>query len=308
MKTLAVLLLLTCGVLADPATLFAASPKTVFVSILPQKYFVQQLCGNDFLDIEVMVQPGASPATYEPKSSQMRKLAGSVAYFAIGVPFEQAWLDRIAGVNPNMQIVHTDAGIEKYPMAEHPHHGKEEHPATGNGPNAASGHTTHHATSGLDPHIWLSPVLVKQQVQTIAEALIRLYPEQQTMIAHNLAAFNTRIDRLDSELRSLLADKKGMEIMVFHPSWGYFSRAYGLQQVAIEIEGKDPKPAQLRELIEQARNHHIRVVFAQPQFSTKSAELIAREIHGSVLFIDPLAEDWLANMQTVAKKFKEALD
>ena len=95
--------------------------------------------------------------------------------------------------------------------------------------------------------------------------------------------------------------------MVFHPAWGYFDDAYGLQQVPIEIEGKDPKPAQLKSLIQHARESDIKVIFVQPQFSTKSASVVAREIGGQVVLVDPLAENWMANMREVAAKFKAAL-
>ncbi len=108
-------------------------------------------------------------------------------------------------------------------------------------------------------------------------------------------------------MKKIFAGKTGLQFMVFHPAWGYFASAYGLKQVPIEIEGKNPKPAQLKELIEHARESGVRVVFAQPQFSTKSAELVAREIGGQVAFADPLAEDWIANLREIAGKFHEAL-
>ena len=115
------------------------------------------------------------------------------------------------------------------------------------------------------------------------------------------------IDELDSRLKDTFKGKHGLQFMVYHPSWGYFADAYGLRQIPIEIEGKEPKPAQLKELIEHAREHNIRIIFVQPQFSTKSAELIAREIDGQVVFADPLAEDWVGNLSEIAEKFKAAL-
>ncbi len=298
----------------------ATDKPTVFVSILPQKYFVQQI-SMDHINVEVMVQPGASPATYEPKSSQMRQLSSSSAYFAIGVPFEHAWLEKIAGVNPEMKIVHTDEGITKLTMAEH-HHNQDHH--------ADQHHTNfdeakekaheehsevHHKEEnvhrdqhrGSDPHIWLSPSLVKKQVAIIADALAKIIPEKTSLFQENLKSFTRQIDALNTDLRSTLKGKEGMRFMVFHPSWGYFADDYGLEQVAIEGEGKEPKPAQLRKLIEHARENDIKVVFVQPQFSTKSATVVAREIGGEVIPADPLAENWLSNMRDVADKFKQAL-
>ena len=289
---------------------------TVFVSILPQKFFVEQLAG-DLVDVEVMVKPGASPATYEPKVSQMRKLASSVIYFSIGVPFEQAWLERIQGVNPQMVLVKTDTGITKLAMAEHLHDhdeahvAHEEHKGHGHEDDHPGHHDEHHAEGGhhdgLDPHIWLSPRLVRLQAATIAESLVELLPAKRAGIETRLSAFNGKIDLLEEELGDVLEGKQGMRFMVFHPSWGYFADNFGLVQIPIEFEGKGPKSSQLRELILLAKKENIRVVFAQPQFSTKSAALIAREIKGEVITVDPLAENWLENMRAVAIKFRDAL-
>lgn len=287
------------------ALTFAKDQETVFVSILPQKFFVQQI-SKDFINVAVMVQPGASPATYEPKPSQMAELASSSLYFSIGVPFENAWLDRIAGVNPKMKIIRTEEGITRLAMAEHHHEGEEHHDDQHTAGEVEDKHEGIHE-NGLDPHIWLSPPLVKKQAETIAAALTSEYPEQAAFFQRNLTTFLADIDSLNGELHRTLAEKKGMKFMVFHPSWGYFAKEYNLDQIAIEIEGKDPKPAQLQELIEHARENAVTVVFVQPQFSTKSAQLIAREIGGEVIFIDPLAENWLNNMKQVAASLKNAL-
>jgi zinc transport system substrate-binding protein len=277
----------------------ASNRLPVFVSIVPQKYFVQQI-GKGLVDVKVMVQPGASPATYEPKPRQMSDLSKAVVYFAIGVPFEKTWLRKITDANPEIKVIHTDHGIEKIPMAEH-HHETDEHR------EKRTHEEDHHDHAGLDPHIWLSPPLVKIQARTILAALQEADPGNQSLYAANFRKFAARIDQLDADLKIFFTGKAGLQFMVFHPSWGYFAHAYGLKQVAIEIEGKSPKPAQLKELIEHAREKGIRVIFVQPQFSTKSAELIAREINGQVAFADPLAEDWIANLNHVADNFKEAL-
>jgi len=269
----------------------AASPKmTVFVSILPQKYFVQQIC-REFAEVQVMVPPGASPATYEPKPRQMAAISKTRIYFSIGVPFESAWLMKIAAANPDMAVVPTDRGIKKQPIAVHHRHQDEKQPE--------------HST--LDPHIWLSPPLVMVQARTILEALQEADPTHRSVYENNYRAFISQLSDLDAELRRIFSGRFGQQFMVFHPSWGYFAQAYGLKQVSIEIEGKEPKPAQLRELIEQAREDDIKFVFVQPQFSVRSAKSIAREISGQVVFADPMAEDWAGNLLGVARKFESAL-
>ena len=164
-----------------------------------------------------------------------------------------------------------------------------------------------HDHGGLDPHIWLSPPLVKIQAQTIMNALQGIDPSHRALYEINFQRFVSQINKLDTELKTILAGKQGLQFMVFHPSWGYFAQAYGLKQVPVQIDGKDPKPAQLKELIEHAREKSIKVIFVQPQFSAKSAELVAKEINGEVAFVDPLAENWSANLREVANKFKSAL-
>jgi zinc transport system substrate-binding protein len=272
------------------ASAIAADRISVFVSIVPQKYFVQQI-GKELVDVRVMVQPGESPATYEPKPRQMAALSDAEAYFAIGVPFEQRWLKKITAANPAMKVVHTDHGIEKISMATHHHHGE------------AQGDHKHHR---LDPHIWLSPPLVKIQARTTMQGLQAIDPAHRAVYQDNCRQFISRIDALDLHLKAILTGIKGRQFIVFHPSWGYFAHAYGLHQLPIEIEGKDPKPAQLKELIEHARENDIRFVFAQPQFSAKSAQLVAREIGGKVVFADPLDEDWMDNLSEVADSFAAA--
>jgi zinc transport system substrate-binding protein len=147
---------------------------------------------------------------------------------------------------------------------------------------------------------------VKTQARHIAAALAAVDSAHRARYEENLTAFLEEIDALDGELRSLFAASPGARFMVFHPSWGYFARAYGLEQVPIEIEGKEPKPAQLKALIQHAREHGIKVVFVQPQFSAKSAELVARDIGGRVAAVDPLAGNWAENLRAVGRTFKSA--
>ncbi len=293
---------------------FADDKLPVFVTIAPQKYLVQQI-GKDLVDVQVMVHPGADPHTYEPKPLQMVAISKAKLYFAVGIEFEKAHLNKITAANPNLKVIHTDYGIAKLAMEVHHDDGEhaEEHHETDHGHEKGEHHKEeghdkdHHDHTGLDPHIWLSPPLVKIQARTILTALQDADPGHRSHYETNFKAFTAQIDQLDADLKKTFTGKKGLRFMVFHPAWGYFAHAYGLKQVPIEIEGKDPKPAQLKELIQHARENKIKVVFVQPQFSTKSAKLVAREIGGQVAFADPLAEDWMSNMRRVADKFQAAL-
>ena len=286
----------------------AAEKMTVFVSILPQKYFVQQI-GKDLVDVQVMVQPGASPTTYEPKPRQMVAIARTNVYFAIGVPFENIWLTKIASSNPNMKVVHTDHGIQKIAMADHHHHREEAyHPETDPRHEGKHGTDENRPDSGIpDPHIWLSPPLVLIQARTISTALQEVDPDHRSVYEANYKDFISEILALNAELTSIFTGKQGLQFMVFHPAWGYFAHTYGLKQIPVEIQGKNPKPAQLKELIKHAKKNNINVIFVQPQFSAKSAEVIARGIGGQVVFADPLAEDWALNLRNMGQKIKAAL-
>ena len=283
------------------AQIVFARPLKVFVSILPQKYFVEKI-GGDSVEVAVMVQPGASPATYEPKPKQMVALAKSDAYFAIGVPFEKTWLPKIAATNPKMHIVYTQAGIEKRGMKSHHEHQQESKYHSGETERGRDHHT------GKDPHVWLSPPLVMQQARNILNGLETLDPTHRALYRDNYKSFIVEIVDLDLELRKLFQTRaKHSEFMVFHPSWGYFAHAYGLEQVPIEIEGKEPKPAELKYLIQYGKKVGIQAIFVQPQFSWQAAQTIAQATSAQIVVVDPLAPNWADNLRQVATKLSTAL-
>ena len=294
------------SILAGPAT--AENNFSVFVSIAPQKYFLQQI-GKDLIDVHVMVPPGASPATYEPKPKQLVALSRAKAYFAIGVPFEKAWMEKLISANPGIMVVHTDKGIKKIPMKRHFHYEESENSDSekkrSRHVEKENTHENNHAIA--DPHIWLSPPLVLKQSRTISNALCQLDPGNSGVYKANLEKFQSRVKELDSSLKKTFKDKKNLKFMVFHPAWGYFAQAYGLTQIPIEIEGKDPKPAELKELIGYAVKQNIQVIFVQPQFSAVSARVIAKGIGARIAYADPLSVNWMSNLREVADKFMAAL-
>jgi zinc transport system substrate-binding protein len=274
------------------STLLFAAP-SVSVSLLPQKYFVEHIA-KDAVHVNVMVPSGTSPHTYEPKPAQMKALAQSDAYFAIDDSFEKTWLPKFKDLNPKMRIVNTAEGIEKIAMSEHHHEGE-------------AAQAEHDHKEGLDPHIWLDPILVKTQARHIYETLTALYPEHQEAFTQNYRAFLTQIDTLDATIRRNLQTVQHRKFIVFHPSFGYFAKRYDLEQIAIEVSGKEPKPAELAHLIAEAKEEEARVVFVAPQFSQKSAQTIAKQIGGKTLTIDPLSYAWEENLLAIAHTFQTAL-
>jgi zinc transport system substrate-binding protein len=269
----------------------------VFVSILPQKYFVEKIAGEK-AEISVMVAPGASPAVYEPKPKQMAKLSKADIYFSIGVPFEKIWLDKFGNLSPNMKIVRTDEGIAKRVVEKHHHHEEDAHEHEDEGHHDEH-HDDHGEEQGKDPHIWLSPDLVKIQAEKIAKTSIDFDPKNREMYQNNLKEFHKEIDATDAKIKKIVDEHTSF--MVFHPSWGYFADQYHLEQIPVELEGKAPKPAQLKEFIETAKRLKLKAIFIQPQFSEKSAKVIAKETGAKVIAVDPLAEDWSDNLVKAAK-------
>jgi zinc transport system substrate-binding protein len=273
-----------------PAAAAATEPVRVFVSVLPLKYFVERI-GGARVSVEVMVGPGQSPATYDPTPRQMARLSRAELYFRVGVPFENIWMARIVDINRRMRIVDLRDGIHLRPI-DHRHH------ADKNG----------HGTAALDPHVWTSPPLAKIMAGHIRQVLTDFDPAHGEGYRVRHAALADDLDRLDRELKDRLAGLAHRRFLVFHPSWGYFAEAYGLEQVAIESAGKTPGPRALASIIDLARARHIRVIFVQEQFSRATAATVARAIGARVATVDPLAEDYLANLRKVSDAFLTALE
>ncbi len=273
-RILPILIVLSTFILANISTV---------VSIVPEATFVKAI-GKERVHVTVMVPPGSSPHTYEPKPSQMKAVARAQLYFAIGVEFEHVWLPRFKDLNPKMKVVDLSKGIEKIPMAAH-HHEEE-----------------HHEANGLDPHIWTAPENAARIAQHIFDALASADPQNSAYYKANLDSFLAKIKATDMHIRTLLASlPKGTAFMVFHPSWGYFAKAYGLKQLPVEVEGKNPKPRELIGIIKAAQKAHIRAIFTQPEFSDASAKIIADELHIPVIKVSPLAADWSENLIRIAK-------
>ena len=271
-----------------------AESLTVTVSVAPLKYFTQAI-GGDRVNVEVMVAPGASPAAYEPKPRQMVALTRSKLYISIGVPFERAWLPRIQGANPDMTVVRAASGIELMPMATHNHgDGKVEHDHG-------------HGDRIMDPHVWNSPRAAKRIAATIVSALIEADVSGSHVYQQNYERLLAKISALDTEISDMLTDCRSKRFLTYHPSWGYFARDYGLVQIPVELEGKEPGPRELAEVIKLAKRESIKAVFIQPQFSSRSAQTIAEAIGGRVVVADPLAENWADNILGIARQFSEAL-
>jgi len=257
----------------------------VFVSIPPQKYVVEAIAG-DFVDVEVLLPGGASPATYEPTPRQMVSLDRAQLYLQIGVPFEGPLLVKAAGLMPDLQIVDCRAGIELVPVAEGGHSHDAEH---------------------LDPHIWLDPERMMTIATTTAEAIRSIEPAAASTIERNLDTLHRVLDDTDRQVAALLKPFEGSEVLVFHPAYGYFTRRYSLHQVAVEDEGKAPSARRLSSIMQSFSGRAVPAIFVQPQFSTTAAQRVADALGCEMVELDPLAEDWPANLETMARRIAATL-
>lgn len=277
-------------ILALPIRVFADSTIKIHVSILPQKYFVEKI-GRDKVKVDVLVKPGKSPATYAPSPSQIKKLDLADIYFKIGVPFENGILNKIRSMNKT-KIIDTNKDVDLRDMTKHSH--IEE-----------SDHNSH--AEGKDPHTWMDPLIVKKQSWTIFQTLSEFDPGSREYYKNNYLQLIKDLDKLDKRLHTILNGLKEENLFVFHPFLGYFTDAYGLHQIAIETMGKAPKGKELSRIIKLAKKEGIKKIFVQPQFDRNAADKIASVINGRVISIDPLAYDYLDNMENIAQTIAREL-
>lgn len=294
MRILIIGILLTGLALAIPACVPAGESDGrlgVVVTVLPQAEFVKNV-GGDRVRVTVMVPPGASPHTYEPKPAQMKALAGAKMYAKVGsgVEFELVWMDKLVATNKNMVVVNCSEGVELQEIAAEDEHDEgDEH------------------TGRMDPHIWMSPSNARMMVSNICDGFIAVDPENRGYYEQNRDAYLQELAGIDREIRDGLSSVKNKRFMVYHPAFGYFAREYKLDMIPIEIGGKEPTAASLTRLIEQAKAQGITVIFVEPQFDPKSAGVIAEAIGGRVVFVDPLAEDYIGNLRLILSQMLPAM-
>ncbi len=292
----------------NPIAAFSAEKDKikVFVSVLPHAYFAEKI-GGDRVDVQVLVQPGHSPATYSPTPRQMSELAQARLFFRAGVPFEEAWMRRLEENNPQMRVIDLRKGIKLRTMKSHHHHHDNEEEDHESGDDHETDPDDDREWKGKDPHIWLNPNYAKIQAQTIEEALCASLPNHANEFKNNLARLDKELSQLDQYITEKLRSIRSRKFIVFHPAWGYFADAYNLEQIPIEIEGKTPTARQLQTVINRAKRENLRVIFVQEQFNKTAAQAVANAIGGQAISVDPLAKDYIANLRKVTEIFTEAI-
>jgi zinc transport system substrate-binding protein len=258
----------------------------ISVSILPQKYFVEKIAG-DLVQVNVLVPPGASPELYSLMPSQMKDLSKSAAWLRIGkIGFEESWTGKISQSTPGIKIFDTSVQADWITGEE--------------------GHGGHVHLHGFDPHIWSSPAEAKKIVTETYHALSSLLPENKDILNRNYESFMKEIDRLNQELKTRFDQLENRKFLIFHPALTYFARQYNLEQIALEVDGKEPSPRYMRSLIEKTKSENIHVIFIQKEFDAENARQLANEIDAEVIRIDPLNEQWDKQLREIAQKILTA--
>jgi zinc transport system substrate-binding protein len=260
---------------------------TVLVSIPPYAYFVKKIA-QDAVEIETLVPAGTNPHIYEATPQKVQRHQNAALWIYLGESFDKKVFKFFQDVKKPIQIVDITEGTHLLSICEE---------------NAMATERTHchHDDEGKDLHIWLSPTLAKLQAEKIAKALIELIPSQAVKFESNLQTFLNELDELDQQIATMLMPKRGKAILVSHPAFGYFCRDYHLIQLSVEIEGKEPLPQHVAEILNKAKSYSVQTVLTEPQYSNKGAELLAQSLSLPTQMVDPYAENFSENLLTIAR-------
>lgn len=266
------------------------------VSIAPLKPLVESILGDDF-EVSVLVPLGASPETFEPTPKQLREVESARFVFGTGLlEFEQALLHRIAR---NEQIINLSQGIDLIAgtcsHAHHTHSTECQH-------NQHNQHN-HHA-HGVDPHIWCSPKSLFKMAENIHSAIAREMPDSVKYDERYTTLCSKLLD-LNEEVAEMCHQSTRDIFVIYHPALTYLARDYGLTQIAVEDEGKEPSAKHLARIIEQARNAGVKHLFYQSEFPASSVEIICKDINANAVGINPLDEDVFTNIRHIVKLITE---
>jgi zinc transport system substrate-binding protein len=260
-------------------SLYSQEIPHVLVSVAPHKFFVEKIAGQT-VKVDLMVPAGASAHTYEPTPKQMYSASHAALWFRIGEPFEERAVQALISHNRHLKVIDLRKGIDLI------------------GAGCCHAHS-------MDLHFWLSARMAQIQAQTIADTLIATYPEQAGLYRTNVEKFIKELQELDLNIQGILAHMSSRNILVSHPAYAYFCRDYNIRQFSIEVEGKDPTPQQLTQILKIARDLKIKTIFIQPQYSGKGARLIAEDIKAKVVALDPYSEHYITSMLEIAHAFGE---
>lgn len=295
--------LLTALLFCCLSTGLSAEPLRVFTSIAPLQYLVDRI-GGESVQNTVLVKPGETLHTFSPSPRLLTAMSDAKILFRSGSPDEQIWLEKVSRSHKNLQIIDLSSSVDlTAETSEKLHLSSEASEAEEHHSHNHHDEEHHHNYDGeLDPHFWTSPPLLLEAAQTVQKTLAAANPDHASTYLNAYEALASELNQLDQDIHLLLADVKSRNLLVFHPSWGYFAAQYDFQQLAIETGGKMPSAKKLIKLIEHAKTDNINALFVQPQINPADAKLLAKQIGAQLIVIDPLAYDYINNLRQVAQK------
>jgi zinc transport system substrate-binding protein len=261
----------------DNETKAPSGKLSVATTIAPLSEFIRSV-GGDEVEVTVVVPPGAEPHTYEPTPSQVRQISDADLYVMNGAGLE-FWMETLIRANKNLVILDSSLGIDL--ISE--------------------------GGEGYDLHVWVSLRNAKVQVENICQGLIQVDPANRNYYEKNRDLYLQKLSDLDREFEANFTLSPRKIFVVHHPAWSYFARDYGLVQVPIMENEKEPGPRYLGQVMELAKSKGIKTIFVEPEFNAKSAEVLAREMNASIVYLDPLAENYLENIKYAGEKIGESL-
>jgi zinc transport system substrate-binding protein len=197
--------------------------------------------------------------------------------------FEDAWKEKFAEINKDLTIVNCSEGIE--PLA-----------------GIKSEDIDHDHSGTFDPHIWLAPAEVKIIARNTLNALKTSFPEHAVAFEENYTRFISKVDSLSAQIQQQLVPLKNRNILIFHPALAYYARQFNMVQIPLELDGKEPSPKHMKDIVDLARKENIRIIFIQKEFDSENALQLSREIGGEVIVIDPLDYNWEKQMLDITEK------
>ena len=318
------LLALACSLgFGSAVNSFADEKPVIYVPVPPYAGLVESLVG-DLAEVRSIASENDDPHIFSPTPKELAKLSVGTIYFAADLPFEETLVTKLNESKSKVKIVSLVEGLERRYFGEGEHdcdhehghdhddhaendhaendHAEHDHAENDHAENDHGHHEHDHGDGELDPHVWLSPAHLVEQIRTIQAEVEPLLEteEAKSTIEENSRQLVQQLRDTDRELAEKLAPFRDQSFYVYHGAFGYFADAYGLKQVPVELSGRTPEPRQIASMIDKAKEEGVSVIFVQPQFDQNSAKAIAESIGGNVVPIDPLEKDVIANLKHIA--------
>lgn len=273
---LVALVMVGCWTLGASSILVRSSHASDVVELyagIPPIAFLAERLGGSFVRVRTIAGASMDPHTFEPTPRQVLALGKARAFFIVGLPFERVLAKRLQQSYPNLEVVDLAQYIQE----------------------------------GQDPHVWLSPQRLNGIAKTIASALVQMLPSKEQEVHKRLSLFLTEAESLEGEVKNMLAPYKGRAFLVYHPAFGHFAENFGLRQLSIEEEGKEPTPKRLQAVVVQAKKEHIRIVIVQPRLDFREARLVAQALDAKLVSVNDLDYDVFDTIRKLGRVLSGAL-